>query len=130
MKSYASSSPEDAVIQHCFHGAVSHQMSGPGLRTLLDLDLMRQKLNINWETVAERAHTWRVSTATWLVLWMLAEVFGDPEGKLPLQHMKPSQFRQKLIKRFISPQEFIAGINISSGPKRFAFLLALVDRTD
>jgi hypothetical protein len=33
-------SPEDAIIQHCFHCAVSHQMSGPGLRTLLDLDHM------------------------------------------------------------------------------------------
>jgi hypothetical protein len=121
-------SPEDAIIQHCFHCAVSHQMSGPGLRTLLDLDHMRQKLVINWETVIERASAWRVSTATWLVFWMYVEVFGDPEGKLPLQDMMPSKFRQKIIKRFISPQDLLEGINISSGPKRFAFLLALVDR--
>jgi hypothetical protein len=42
--------------------------------------------------------------------------------------MMPSKFRQKIIKRFISPQDLLEGINISSGPKRFAFLLALVDR--
>lgn len=121
-------SPEDAIIQHCFHCAVSHQMSGPGLRTLLDLDRMRQKLSIDWETVAERARAWRVSTATWLVFWMYVEVFGNPEGNIPLQDMMPSKFRQNILKRFISPHEFIEGINISGGPKRFAFLLALVDR--
>ena len=121
-------SPEDAIIQLCVHCAVSHQMSDAGLRTLLDLDLMRQKLDISWKTVTEQAHAWRVSTVTWLVFWMYVEVFGDPEGKIPLQSMMPSKFRQKIIKHFISPQEFIGGINISSGPKRFAFLLALVDR--
>jgi hypothetical protein len=121
-------SPEDAIIHICIHFAVNHQMSMPGLRTLLDLDCGRQKLNIDWGTVAKRARAWRVSTATWLVLRMLSELFGDPESKLPLQALRPSPFRRRILKRFISPQNLIEGINISSGPKRFLFLLALVDR--
>ncbi|MEI8355978.1 MAG: nucleotidyltransferase family protein [Deltaproteobacteria bacterium] len=121
-------SPEDAIIHISVHFAVNHQMSMPGLRTLLDLYCARQKLNIDWVTVAERAKAWRVSTATWLVLRMLAELFGDPERKLPLQELRPSTLRRKILERFISPRIFLEGIDISSGPKRFLFLLALVDR--
>ncbi len=121
-------SPEDAIIHICVHCAVNHQMSMPGLRTLLDLDCARQRLKIDWGTVAERACVWRVSTATWLVLAMLAELFGDPGGKLPLDDLRPSPFRRGILRRFVSPRNFVEGIRISSGPKRFAFLLALVDK--
>ena len=120
-------SPEDAIIQHCFHAAVSHQMSGHGLRTLLDLDLMRRKLTVDWKTLAERSCAWRVATATWFVFWMYVEVFGNPDGELPLKEMMPSQLRRKILRRFVSPESFLSGANIS-GPKRFAFLIALVDR--
>ncbi len=120
--------PEDAIIHICVHLAVNHQMSMPGLRTLLDLDCARQRLNIDWGTVAERARAWRVSTATWLVLQMLAELFGDPERKLSLQDLRPSPLRRWILRRFISPQNLMEGIKISSGPKRFVFLLALVDK--
>jgi hypothetical protein len=121
-------SPEDAIIHICIHLAVNHQMSMPGLRTLLDLDCARQRLNIDWGTVAERARAWRVSTATWLVLQMLTELFGDPERKLPLPDLKPSPLRRGILRSFVSARNLVEGIKISSGPKRFVFLLALVDR--
>jgi hypothetical protein len=121
-------SPEDAIIHICIHLAVNHQMSMPGLRTLLDLDCARQRLNIDWGTVAERARAWRVSTATWLVLQMLTELFGDPERKLPLPDLKPSPLRRGILRSFVSTRNLVEGIKISSGPKRFVFLLALVDR--
>ena len=121
-------SPEDAIIHICVHLAVNHQMSMPGLRTLLDLDCARQRLNIDWGTVAERARAWRVSTATWLVLRMLTELFGDPERKLPLPDLKPSTLRRGILRSFVSTRNLVEGIKISSGPKRFVFLLALVDR--
>ncbi len=121
-------SPEDAIIHICVHLAVNHQMSMPGLRTLLDLDCARQRLNIDWGTVAERARAWRVSTATWLVLRMLTELFGDPERKLPLPDLKPSTLRRGILRSFVSTRNLVEGIKISSGPKRFVFLLALVDQ--
>jgi hypothetical protein len=121
-------SPEDAIIHICVHLAVNHQISMLGLRTLLDLDCARQRLNIDWGTVAKRARAWRVSTATWLVLWMLTELFGDPEGKLPLRDLRPSPLRLWILRRFVSPQNLVEGIKISSGPKRFVFPLALVDQ--
>ena len=121
-------SPGDAIIHICVHLAVNHQMSMQGLRTLLDLDFMRQRLIIDWGTLAARARAWRVSTATWLVLWMLAELFGDPEEKLPLRDLRPSPLRRWILSRFVSPWSLVIGIRISSGPLRFLFQLALVDR--
>jgi hypothetical protein len=121
-------SPDDAVIHICVHLAVNHQMSMQGLRTLLDLDCVRQRLNIDWGTLAERARAWRVSTATWLVLWMLTELFGDPEGKLPLQDLSPSPLRRWILRRFVSPRCLVMGIKIDGGLLHFIFQLALVDR--
>jgi hypothetical protein len=121
-------SPEDAIIHICVHLVVNHQMSASALRTMLDLDSVRQKLDIDWITIAQRARAWRVSTATWLALRMLRELFGDPERKLPLPYLSPSPLRRWILRRFVTPQNLATGINISSGPKRFVFLLALVDR--
>lgn len=121
-------SPEDAILHLCVHLAVNHQMSMTGLRTLLDLDRARRRWDIDWGTVAQRAREWRVSHATWLVLQMLQEGFGDPEGRLPLRDLSPSPLRERILRRFISLRKMIEGLHISSGPKRFLFLLALVDR--
>lgn len=121
-------SPEDAILHLCVHLAVNHQMSGAGLRTLLDLDRVRRKWSIDWDTVAQRAREWRVSHATWLVLHMLEEGFGDPEGRLPLRELSPSPTRRKILRGFVSLRKVMEDLEISNGPKRFAFLLALVDR--
>ena len=121
-------SNEDAVIHICIHLAVNHQMSNTGLRTLLDLDCMRQRLNIDWGTVALRAREWRVATPIWLVLQILVQLFGDPEMKLPISDLVPSPLRRWILRRFVSPRTLLEGLEISSGPKRFVFLLALVDK--
>lgn len=121
-------SPEDAILHLCVHLAVNHQMSSGGLRTLLDLDRARKRWSIDWGTVAQRAREWRVSHAAWLVLRMLGEGFGDPEGRLPLRALRPSSFRRRILKRFTSSREMVEGLDISVGPGRFLFLLALVDR--
>jgi len=120
-------SPEDGILHLCVHLAVNHQMSSIGLRTLLDLDRVRRRWDIDWSTVAQRAREWRVSHATWLVLQILAEGFGDPERQLPLRDLSPSPLRRRILRRFISSRNIIEGLHISSGPKRFVFLLALVD---
>lgn len=120
-------SPEDAIIHICVHLAVNHQMSGPVLRTLVDLDYVRQRLKIDWGTVVRRAHAWRVSCATWLVLQTLADMFGDPEKQLPLSDLAPASLRRLILRRFIPLRLIVEGLRISSGPKRFIFLLALVD---
>lgn len=121
-------SPEDAIVHLCVHLAVNHQMSGIGLRTLVDLDRARRKWTVDWNVVAQRAREWRVSVATWIVLSALAELFGDPEKQLPLQELAPSRLRQSILRRFASPETLADGLTLSAGPRRFLLLLALVDR--
>ena len=121
--------PEDAVIHLCVHLAVNHQMSGIGLRTLVDLDQARRKWTIDWALVARRAREWRVACATWLVLNALAELFGDSDHELPLTELAPSAMRRRMLNRFASPDRIAEGLEISSGPARFLFLLLLVDRS-
>jgi hypothetical protein len=121
-------SPEDTILHLCVHLAVNHQMSEIGLRTLLDLDFARRKWSIDWKTVAQRARAWRVASATWLVLQALAELFGDPANQLPLPDLAPSPGRQFVLRRFVSARLLTAGLQLSRGPRRFLYLLALVDR--
>ena len=121
-------SPEDAIIHLCVHLAVNHQMSGIGLRTLVDLDYARREWAVDWAVVAQRARLWRVSCATWLVLNALAALLGDPEHELPLPALEPSPWRRRMINRFASPGRIADGLALSGGPKRFLLLLLLVDR--
>ena len=121
-------SPEDAIIHLCVHLAVNHRFSENSLRSLLDLEYARRKWNIDWKMVAERASAWRVSCATWLVLKTVAEMFGDVGGRLPLSELAPSSFRQRILRRFISAQAVLNGLDLGKGPKRFLFQLAVVDR--
>ena len=119
---------EDAIIHIAIHLAVNHQMSMSGLRTMLDLDAVRHKLTVDWETVALRAKDWRVATAMWIVLSMLAHIFGDPDNKLPLQELRPSPLRRWVLEKFVTPQGLCDGLVIREGPIRFIFLLTLVDK--
>ena len=120
-------SAEDAIIHVCVHLAVNHQMSDAALRTLVDLDYARQRLKIDWSIVVRHARAWRVSSATWLVLQTLADLFGDPEKQLPLLDLAPASLRRLILRRFVPLGLIVEGLRISSGPKRFLFLLALVD---
>lgn len=121
-------SPEDTVVQLCVHVAVNHQMSRMGLRTLLDLEFARRAWRIDWHIVCRRSRAWRVSCATWLVLKLFAELFGDPGKQLPLSDLAPSALRQFALGRLVSARRLMQGLRLSDGPARFLFLLLLVDR--
>ena len=121
-------SAEDAIIHLCIHLAVNHQMSMSGLRTMIDLDVARKKLNIDWQIVAHRAKDWRVATSMWLALSMLEKLFGDSEKQLPLKELQPSLLHRWLLRLFVSPQSLCDGLDIRESPKRFIFLFALLDK--
>jgi hypothetical protein len=120
--------PEDALIQLCIHLAVNHQLSEFGLRTMLDLEFACRAWRIEWPVVAHRARAWRVSCATWLVLKLFAELWGDPDNQLPVSDLAPSALRQWALNRLVPARQLVQGIHLSRGPQRFLVLLLLVDR--
>lgn len=121
-------SAEDAVLQLAVHLAVNHQMSYPGLRGLVDIVLQARSQPPDWRVVAERAHTWRVATATWLVLSLAHTLLGLPGAEESMAALRPSAFRRRLLTRFANTETMLAGRDITHGPLRFIFLLLLIDR--
>ncbi len=120
--------PEDAIIQLAVHLAVNHQMAYPGLRGLLDLVLLARAGDVDWAEVTARAKSWRVGTATWLVLHLAADLFGLDEAAPAIAHLRPSSARRWWLGRFASARSLLALRDLTRGPLRFVYQLLLVDR--
>ena len=103
------------------------RLSGLGLRPFLDLELMLDRFQINWDIVVQRARAWRVKTATWLVLDLWAELF-DHMDDVPVNELCPSALQQRILRRFVSFQSLSEGRALRRGLERRAYLLFLVDR--
>jgi hypothetical protein len=121
-------SPEDSILQVAVHSAVNHQMAYPGLRGLLDVALLARTENVHWATLAGRAKTWHIGTATWLVLHLTSALFGLDGAQAAIQALAPSRQRQAALSRFVDAQHVLEGRDMTGGPRRLAFQLLLVDR--
>ena len=119
---------EDAVIHVAVHLAVNHQFGLAAVRNLIDIALLDQVRDVNWDIVADRAQQWRLATAVWLVLSQVDQLIGVPRLKKALDRLQPSAWRRRQLKRFITPQSILADKDIRDGQERYLFLLLLVDR--
>nr|MBP7688711.1 nucleotidyltransferase family protein [Thermoflexales bacterium] len=120
-------SPEDQLLQLAVHQAVSHQMSAPHARGLVDVVRLARQHPLDWSAITARARAWQVSTAVWLVLNLASELTGWHDAESTLWQLAPSASRQWLLRRFVNPRAFLAGRMISNSWLRFAYLLSLVD---
>ncbi len=120
--------PEDALIQLAVHLAVNHQMAYPGIRGLLDVALLSRAEKVDWPALAERAKGWRVGAATWQVLAMTDALLGLPGADEAIASLTPPASQQASLRRFVTEATVLAGKDITGGPRRFAYQLALVDR--
>lgn len=121
-------SPEDAIIQLAVHLAVNHQMAYPGVRGLLDIVLLTQARPMDWNAVAERARAWRVAAATWLVLHLADALLGLPDAVTAIAQLRPPAVQRWLLGRFANSRSLLTGRDLTLGPLRFVYQLALVDR--
>ena len=116
---------EDMALHVATHLAVSNQFGEHVWRGLIDLALLP---GVDWVVVAERARLWRVATAVWLTLSLLAAVLDLPEANAAAEWLRPGRLRRWLLDRFVSPQALLAGHDPREGRGRFLLLLLLVDR--
>ncbi len=119
--------PEDALIQLIVHLAVNHQMSLHPLRSLVDMALLIEQ-GIVWPLVEERARAWRLAQVTGLTLSLLCDVFALSGPRPAAERLLPAGGRKQLLHRFADAQALIARPTLSSGKRRFFYLLALPDR--
>jgi hypothetical protein len=120
--------PEDSLIQVAVHMAINHQMSSPWLRGLLDVTLLARGGAFDWAAVVARARAWRVATATWLVLWLAADLLGLAEAEPVVAGLAPSALRRRQIGRFCNARTMLEMRRINSSPARFLYQLSVVDR--
>jgi hypothetical protein len=119
--------PEDMILHICVHAAVNEQMSRNCLRSLLDVEMLRRQYCVDWNLVAMRARAWRVRNATWIVLVLLKEWFGN-EPYLPLEALSPAPVVQCILRYFVSLRS-MAGVHfLTRNPLRFLYQLILADR--
>lgn len=121
-------SPEDMVIHLAVHMAINHRFSQSAVRGLIDIALTAQKRGVDWPLVAERAHSWRVRTAVYLVLSLFNQFIKIEGVAETLLQLELSPWRLCIISRFISPESVLAGEDMQNAWQRFLFLFLLVDR--
>jgi hypothetical protein len=121
-------SPEDNLIQIAIHMAITHNMSSPWLRGLVDIALLARHYPIDWEVVVQRARAWRVATPLWLVLSLAVDLTGLHEADEAARQLQPSALRCWMIGRFASAESLVMMRDLSASNWRYVFLLLLVDR--
>jgi hypothetical protein len=119
---------EDVIVHLAVHLAVGHQFGVQAVRTLVDIAITARKRAVNWEVVVARAIAWRVSTAVWLVLFLVDQLVGTPQLETVLNQLQPSAWRRRQLQRFVSPESVLSGQDIRGLQERYLFLLLLVDR--
>jgi Uncharacterised nucleotidyltransferase len=120
--------PEDALIQSILHTAVNHQMSMSPLRALVDIALLARHTPIDWTVIVQRARTWRIATAVWLVLSLAVDLAGLDEAAEAARDLQPSALRRWLIGRFANAGSLVMMRDLSVSKWRYVLLLLLIDR--
>ncbi len=121
-------SPEDTLIHLCIHQAVNHQFGNSWLRNLLDVHQVVGTYNLDWETLAVRARTWRVATVVWATLDMAQRLLATTVPPAAMGHLAPSPMRRRLLAAL---QLDRAVLELRTGGYhhfRFLLLVLLADR--
>lgn len=118
---------EDAVLQTAFHVAVNQFGQAP-LRGLMDIAVLARAHAIDWDTVVERARTWRLATVTWLVLDTANRLIGLPGCDGAVSGLRPTLVRRAALRAFVTPRALLSGRDLTAKVRRHLFMLGLVDR--
>ena len=115
--------PEDALLHATIHMAINHQLDGTTLRGMVDMLRLARYAHADWAIVHHRARQWRVHT----VWQFIANLMADLWGADALPHTPLPSWRQTILRRFVAPHHLLTHNPLQEHPRRFLFLLALVD---
>ncbi len=121
--------PEDMLIHLCLHQAINHQFAKPWLRSLLDVHLVIQRQAPDWEQVAARARSWRVSTVVWTVLSLARQLLGTTIPGEIMTVLSPAVWQRWAIRQLRLERELIEMSPGGYRHRRLLIQLFLVDRT-
>lgn len=116
----------DMVIHLAAHNVITHQLSLYALRAFVDTAYVAQ--SADWTRLVERAKRWRVATAVWLHLYLADHSVGLAAARDALEQLQPPRWQQRILLKFVSPDQILENVTLDQGVMRFLFLLALPDR--
>lgn len=70
-------SPEDMLLHLCLHLAYQHMFTF-GIRPVLDVALLLQKVGVDWHALTRRALEYRWHRGVWITLHLARDLFGAP----------------------------------------------------
>lgn len=122
-------STADALIHVAYHQAINHQFTYPcWLRSLLDIHLLVNQGNPQWEVLVASARAWNVQTVTWTVLTLAQTLLGTPIPAEVLATLAPSTTRQAIIRRLDLGRTILEAHPADYRLRRYVVQLALTDR--
>lgn len=123
-------SDEDLLLHVLVHTAINHQFDKHVGRNFIDLIRLAHRLTIDWGLLYEQIRTQKVTTAVWLALSLMQEIFGEtPYTPLHLmlsQHV--GRVRGWLLKRLLNREHILNLYLINRTKWRYVLLLLMIDQ--
>jgi hypothetical protein len=120
--------PEDTLAHLCHHQAISHQFGFPWVRGLLDVHLVVERTNPDWQALVARAHTWRLATVLWTVFGLANRLLGTAIPDEVLGSLAPDPWHCRAIERLRLERMLIEMKRYGYRRQRFVIQLLLIDR--
>lgn len=120
--------PYDMWIHVCVHSVICHQLANRA-NAFKDLAALRDAHSLDWELIAERARSWAVSRAVWLVTYAFHKTNERGAEANLLDILAPPPLVRRLLEKLLSATGKVdAGKgNMVRSKCRYFLLLALID---
>lgn len=120
--------PEDTILQLAVHAAVNHQFGVWGIRSIVDVSMVMNRRELDWQRLVQQARRWRLATALWTVLHLQQQLVGTQNLDTVLTALQPRWWRRTLLTRVVGPQFLLDLRSLGLSRMRFTILLLLTDR--
>lgn len=120
--------PEDTILHLAVHAAVNHQFGMWGIRSIVDVSMVIDRHDVDWQRLVVQTHRWRLATVLWIVLHLEQLLVGSKNLDTVLGMLRPPRWRRALLTRAVEPQFLLELRSLGRSSRRFGLLLLLTDR--
>ena len=120
-------SPEDHLIHLVYHFLVNHHLGYPGIRTLIDMDLVLRAWPVDWTWLYGRAVEWHISTIMWVGLTLLRRLAGNAVPSSIVQSLAPPRWQRLALSALMPDAKGLLYPRAREGRTRYLLDLLFCD---
>ena len=120
-------SPEDHLIHLAYHFSVNHHLGYPGIRTLIDMDLVLRAWPVDWTRLYKRAVEWHISTVMWVGLTLLRRLAGNAVPSSIVHSLAPPRWQRLALSALMPDAKGLLYPRAREGRTRYLLDLLLCD---